>query len=81
MIMVTRLNGKSFYINPDLVKFIEETPDTIITLTDGSRLVVAESAGRVIEGIVDYRAKIFTGLPIRIKENYEDTAAPALPEG
>ena len=67
MVLVTRLNGKDFYVNPDLVAFIEETPDTVITLTDGRKLVVLETAELVIERIIGYRTDIFTKLPIIVK--------------
>ncbi|MCL2002685.1 MAG: flagellar FlbD family protein [Oscillospiraceae bacterium] len=71
MISVTRLNGKDFYVNPDLIIFIEETPDTVITLTDGRKLVVSENARLVIERIVEYRTNIFTKLPSLIKDAQE----------
>ncbi len=77
MIMLTRLNGKSFYVNPDLIAFIEETPDTVITLTDGKKLVAVESAQRVISSIVEYRAKIFVNLPVRVLKD-GSVPAPAL---
>ena len=64
MIKVSRLNGTMFYLNPDLIEFIEETPDTIVTLTTGKKLVVLEQADAVIEKIVEYRNKVFTNLPV-----------------
>lgn len=64
MVMVTRLNGKEFYVNPDLIEFMEETPDTVITLSDGKKLVVLEKAQIVIERIVRYRAAVFVNLPV-----------------
>ena len=63
MILVTRLNGKEYYINPHLVEFIEETPDTVVTLTTGKKIVVEESAARVVEKVLDYRARIASRLP------------------
>jgi flagellar protein FlbD len=68
MVLLTRLNGKDFYVNPDLIAFIEETPDTVITLTDARKLVVTEPAELVIERIVKYRKEIFSRLPIQVKE-------------
>jgi flagellar protein FlbD len=64
VVLVTRLNGKDFYVNPDMIAFIEETPDTVITLTDSRKLVVGENADTVIERILEYRKKIFTKLPV-----------------
>ena len=63
MISVSRLNGKEYYINPHLVEFVEETPDTVITLTTGKKIVVDESASRIVEKILAYRAKIAARLP------------------
>ena len=47
------------YINPDLIQAVESTPDTVIALTNGSRLVVSASADRVIELICGWRASIY----------------------
>ncbi len=63
MVCVSRLNGKAFFINPHLVEFIEETPDTVITLTNGKKIVVEETASLVVERIIDYRMQISAGLP------------------
>ncbi len=65
MVLVTRLNGKEeFYVNPDMIRIIEETPDTVITLSDGQKLVVKETARIVIERIIQYRAAVFVNLPV-----------------
>ena len=50
MIVVTRLNHTPIVVNPDLIVFIEETPDTIITLANGEKLVVEEKVGGHQEG-------------------------------
>ncbi|MBM4341524.1 MAG: endoflagellar protein [Deltaproteobacteria bacterium] len=59
MITVTRLNHTPLVINPDLIVFIEETPDTIITLSNGEKIVVQETVGQVIRKVLDYRRSIF----------------------
>ncbi|MDR1692641.1 MAG: flagellar FlbD family protein [Oscillospiraceae bacterium] len=69
MVMVTRLNGKEFYINPDLIQFLEETPDTVITLSDGKKLVAREKAETIIERIIQYRTEIFIKLPVLSKQD------------
>jgi flagellar protein FlbD len=51
MIMLTRLNGPAFALNPDLIERAEATPDTVITLVDGTRYLVAESLPEVIEKV------------------------------
>ena len=51
MIVLTRLNGEHFALNPDLIERVEETPDTHITLVDGKNLMVKEKMADVIESI------------------------------
>ena len=57
MIKVTRLNDDPIYINSDLIEFIEETPDTMITLTTGKKIIVKETIETIIERIIDYKKK------------------------
>ena len=52
MIDVTRLNDKILTVNCDLIEFIEETPDTVITFTTGTKIVVRESAEEIKEKII-----------------------------
>lgn len=59
MIVVTRLNHTPIVINPDLIVFIEETPDTIITLANGEKLVVEEKVGEVIKRVLEFKRSIF----------------------
>ena len=54
MITVTRLNGKQFVINADLIKVVEENPDTTLRLTTGDTLIVKESMQEVVELAIDY---------------------------
>jgi flagellar protein FlbD len=58
MIKVTRLNGKEFFVNAELVQFVEETPDTVITLTNHDKVMVKESADEVVKRIIDYARNI-----------------------
>jgi flagellar protein FlbD len=58
VITVTRLNGPQFAVNPDLIQRIETTPDTILTLIDGSKYVIAESTDEVTDRIITYRATV-----------------------
>ncbi|MCD4712763.1 MAG: flagellar FlbD family protein [Clostridiales bacterium] len=58
MIKVTRLNGDPIYINSALIEFIEETPDTMVTLTTGKKLIIKEHVEDVIKSILEYNAKI-----------------------
>ena len=59
MIDLTRLNEKSITINSDLIIFIEETPDTVITFTNGSKLVVKESIEEIKKKIIAFRKKCY----------------------
>lgn len=76
MVRVTRLNGKEFLINPHLIEFIEETPDTVITLITGKKVIVAESAETIIERIISYRGQLGEAgreaLPLVVMEDGED---------
>lgn len=55
MIYVTRLNGKTFVLNSDLIETMEETPDTVITLTGGNKYIVSESLDVLIDKIARFR--------------------------
>ncbi|MBE3579244.1 MAG: flagellar FlbD family protein [Caldanaerobacter subterraneus] len=59
MIYVTRLNDEEFVVNADLIEFIEKTPDTVISLTTGKKIVVKETPEEVIERVIQYKRKIF----------------------
>jgi flagellar protein FlbD len=54
MIALTKLNNAAFVVNAELIKFIESTPDTMITLTSGERLIVRESSEEVVRRVVQY---------------------------
>ncbi len=59
MIIVTRLgNGVAVAVNPDLIERAEATPDTVITLVDGHKLVIEESLPRVVELVRSWRASV-----------------------
>ena len=65
MITVTRLNHTPIVINPDLIVFIEETPDTIITLANGEKIVVQEKVVEVIKRVIQFRRSVFNpSIPI-----------------
>ena len=59
MIEVTRLKGKKMMINAELIETVEETPDTVITLTNGKKFVVSESVEEVTSLVIGYKRKIF----------------------
>ena len=58
MILITRLNGTTIYINAEMVKSVEPTPDAVITLTSGEKLVAREPVEVIIERIIEYQRKV-----------------------
>ena len=59
MIEVTRLNGTKLIVNAELIEFVEETPDTVITLTTGKKIIVKESRQEIKNLVKLYRKDIF----------------------
>ncbi len=58
MILLTRLNGSEVALNADLIERVESTGDTVVSLIDGTKYVVAETPADVVERIVEFRARI-----------------------
>jgi len=58
MIKITRFQGKEFYINSDLIEYIEDNPDTVITLTTGKKIVIMEKPEEIVERIKQFRREI-----------------------
>jgi flagellar protein FlbD len=58
LIAVRRLNDEEIFINPHLIEMIEATPDTVVTLTTGKRLVIKESTAEIVAKIIQYRQTI-----------------------
>ncbi|MBT8486486.1 MAG: flagellar FlbD family protein [Phycisphaerae bacterium] len=54
MIAVTRLNGKPLVVNADLIRTVEENPDTTITLLNGDRIIVREPMAEVVSKSIEY---------------------------
>jgi flagellar protein FlbD len=73
VILVTRLNGAVFALNPDLVERAECTPDTVITLVDGTKYIVAESVPEFIDSVRHYRASLIASAS---RLEAESTATP-----
>lgn len=63
MIRVSRLNGKEFILNSEMIKSMESTPDTVITLSSGEKLMVKESIDQILQAVMEYKRKIFQQLP------------------
>ena len=58
MIRLTRLNQRPLVLNSDLIEFIENAPDTVITLVTGDKLVVRESADEIMDRVVEFRHRL-----------------------
>ncbi len=58
MIILTRLNGPRFAVNPDLLERVDTTPDTVLTLLDGTKYVVVETVEEVIAQVRAFRASV-----------------------
>jgi len=72
VILVTRLNGAVFALNPDLVERADCTPDTVVTLVDGTKYIISESVPEFIDSVRHYRASL-----IAQASRIEDDPAPA----
>ena len=59
MLEVTKINGGKVVVNPDLIELVEETPDTVLTLTTGRKIIVKESRQEIKNLVILYRKDIF----------------------
>ena len=62
MVAVTGLNGVTFAINSDLIEHVEATPDTVVTLTTGNKLVIREGLEELTAKVIAFRHAVVTGL-------------------
>lgn len=66
MIELTRLNGNPILLNSDLLKTAEASPDTMLTLINGEKLIVRESCEEVMDRVIDYRAGLLAAVARRL---------------
>ena len=59
MIKVEKINGRDLIINAELIEFIEKTPDTIISMTTGKKIIVIDTCEELIKKVIEYRREIF----------------------
>lgn len=62
MITLTRLDGSRLTINAELIEFLEPTPDTVISLTSGRRVIVREPVAEVVRQVIEYRQRTLVGI-------------------
>ena len=63
MIRITRLNNTALIVNADMIEFLEATPDTIVTLTTGRKVVAKESVDEIVEMVVEYKRRFLQPTP------------------
>lgn len=59
MIELTKLNDIKFMVNADIIEMVEETPDTVVTLTTGKKMIVKESRQEIRDLVIAYRRSVF----------------------
>jgi len=62
MIEVTRLNGNPMIVNSELIKLAEASPDTMLTLIHGEKLIVRESCAEILEKVIAYRVRLLASV-------------------
>jgi len=84
MIHLTRLNGNPLVVNSELIKCAESSPDTVLTLINGEKIVVLESCDEVVSRTIAYRARVDSegSLARNAPPDRPDTqTSPPLPTG
>jgi flagellar protein FlbD len=67
MIRLSRLKGEPLVLNSDLIEHIETTPDTVITLTTGQKVMVQESPEEIVSRVIDFRRQILAPGPAMLR--------------
>lgn len=92
MIIVHRLRGEPMFLNTDLIESIEATPDTVVTLVDGRKFVVAESPEEVVQRTLGFRASVLAAaeelrtkpsavvVPLRVERSHIQEVRDEAPE-
>ena len=58
MIDLSKINGKAIVVNCELIESIEGGPDTVVTLTTGSKIVVQDRPAEIVRKVIDYRRAV-----------------------
>lgn len=80
MIRLTRLNNQGLTVNSDLIKFVEQSPDTLITLVSGEKIVVRESVDEVLARVIEFRRAVLRNLSLAWDSSSAHTVAEETPE-
>jgi flagellar protein FlbD len=65
---LTRLNNQPLIVNSDLIKCVENAPDTVLTLVTGEKIIVRETTQQVLERVIEFRRAILVGLTPNLSE-------------
>lgn len=80
MIQLTRLKGQPLIVNSELIEFIENTPDTVITLITGEKVIVLESVEQIVELIVKFRHRLMAPYMMTVPPLAAISISPSKPE-
>jgi flagellar protein FlbD len=80
MIRLTRLNNQSIIVNSDLIKFVEQSPDTLLTLITGEKIVVRENPEEILALVIIFRRSVLQGLAVAWDNSAAHTLLPEHPE-
>jgi flagellar protein FlbD len=69
MIRLQRLNKEAFVLNADLIETLEATPDTVITLTNGKKLMVKNGVEEIVNQVIDYRRRCNQSITVISEES------------
>ncbi len=75
MIQITRINRHTLVLNADLIEQIESTPDTVIQLVNGQKMIVLESADEIVRRVVEYRRRLLREEPVVVHAQAEKDPA------
>ena len=78
MIHVTRINHMPLVLNSDLIEHIESSPDTIISLTNGQKMVVLETVEDIVRQVIEFRRSIYSGLSLAAAPRADSAECNAL---
>lgn len=76
MIALRRLNGQEFILNADLIETLEATPDTVVTLSNGKKIIVKNKLEEIVRKAIKYRQLCNTAVQIVKQDGSNDTFNP-----
>ncbi len=74
MIRLSRLNGTGFWLSSDQIEFMESTPDTVLSLLSGKKVIVKEKPDEIVGLIVAFRRKVALGPEILVDKQGKETS-------